>query len=132
MSQITEPNPISTPAESVAAAAPELIIPSRFRGPSGSGNGGYVCGRVAAYVDGPVTVTLHRPPPLATPMTGEPAGDGALHVRHGGVLIAEATGAAYPPGLLAPEMPDLVSMTEACRSAGCARYLQDPFFPECF
>jgi hypothetical protein len=132
MSPITEPSPISTPADSVVAAASELIIPSRFRGPSGSGNGGYVCGRIAAYVDGPVTVTLHRPPPLDTPMTVEPGGDGALHVRHDGVLIAEATAAAYPPGLLAPEIPDLVSMAEACRSAGRARYFQDPFFPECF
>lgn len=132
MSQITEPSPISTPAGLSAEAGPELIIPSRFRGPSGSGNGGYVCGRIAAYLDGPVTVTLHRPPPLATPMTVEPGGDGALHVRHGGVLIAEATAAAYPPGLLAPEIPDLVSMAEACRSAGRARYFQDPFFPECF
>src|SRR5450755_4067922 len=48
-----------------------LVIPSRFCGPPGSGNGGYVCGRIAAYVDGPVTVTLRRPPPLATPMAVE-------------------------------------------------------------
>jgi hypothetical protein len=132
MTQITEPSPCSAPAGPFAEAAPELIIPSRFRGPSGSGNGGYVCGRIAAYADGPVTVTLHQPPPLDTPMTVEPAGDGALHVRDGGTLIAEATEAAYPPGLLAPEIPDLVSMTEACRSAGRARYFQDPFFPDCF
>jgi len=115
MSQITEQSSFSKPADSATDAAPELIIPSRFRGPSGSGNGGYVCGRIAAYVDGPVTVTLHRPPPLDTPMTVEPGGDGALRVRQGGVLIAEATAAAYPPGLLAPEIPDLVSMSEACR-----------------
>jgi hypothetical protein len=51
-----------------------LVIPSRFCGPPGSGNGGYVCGRIAAYVDGPVTVTLRRPPPLATPMAVERAG----------------------------------------------------------
>ena len=132
MSPITEQSSFSKPADSATDAAPELIIPSRSRGPSGSGNGGYVCGRIAAYVDGPVTVTLHRPPPLDTPMTVEPGGDGALRVRQGGVLIAEATAAAYPPGLLAPEIPDLVSMSEACQSAGRARYFQDPFFPECF
>jgi len=132
MSQITEQSSFSKPADSATDAAPELIIPSRFRGPSDSGNGGYVCGRIAAYVDGPVTVTLHRPPPLDTPMTVEPGGDGTARVRHGDVLIAEATAAAYPPGLLAPEIPDLVSMSEACRSAGRARYFQDPFFPECF
>jgi hypothetical protein len=132
MSQITEQSSFSKPTDPSTDAAPELIIPSRFRGPSGSGNGGYVCGRIAAYADGPLTVTLHRPPPLATPMTVELGGDGALHVRYGDVLIAEATEAAYPPGLLAPEIPELVSMAEACRSAGGARYFQDPFFPECF
>ena len=31
-----------------------LTIPSRFNGPAGIGNGGYVCGRIAAYVSGPV------------------------------------------------------------------------------
>lgn len=132
MTQITEQSPFFKPADSATEAALELIIPTRFRGPSGSGNGGYVCGRLAAYVNGPATVTLHRPPPLATPMTVEPGGDGAVHVRQGGVLIAETTAAAYPPGLLAPEIPDLVSMAEARRSAGRARYFQDPFFPECF
>ena len=39
-----------------------LTIPSRFNGPAGVGNGGYVCGRIAAYVDGPAAVTLRRRP----------------------------------------------------------------------
>jgi hypothetical protein len=108
---------------------PELVIPARFRGPAGSGNGGYVCGRIAAYADGPVAVTLRRPPPLATPMTVEQCDDGSLRVRRGSTLIAEATS---PPGLLAPEIPGPVSLAEARTSAGRARYFQDPVFPECF
>jgi hypothetical protein len=108
---------------------PELVIPARFRGPSGSGNGGYTCGRIAAYADGPVAVTLRRPPPLAAPMTVEQDGDGSLRVRHGSTLIAEATS---PPGPLAPEVPDPVSLTEARALQGRARYFQDPVFPECF
>jgi hypothetical protein len=107
----------------------ELIIPSRFCGPSGSGNGGYVCGRIAAYTDDSVVVTLRRPPPLATPLAVEQAADGALRVRDGSTLIAAATS---PPGLLAPEVPGLVSLADARRSAGRARYYDDPFFPECF
>ena len=55
-----------------------LTIPSRFNGPAGVGNGGYVCGRIAAYVDGPATVTLRRPPPLDTPMEVERDGDGSV------------------------------------------------------
>lgn len=108
---------------------PELVIPPRFCGPDGSGNGGYVCGRIAAYADGPLTVTLRRPPPLATPMTVEPAGDGSLRVRHGGTLIAEAT---FPPAPFAVEVPDPASLAEARRSAGRARYFEDPAFPRCF
>ena len=108
---------------------PELVIPTRFRGPAGSGNGGYVCGRIAAYADGPVAVTLRRPPPLAAPMTVEQGGDGSLRVRHGSTLVAEATPS---PDLLAAEVPDPVSLTEARASQGRARYFQDPVFPECF
>jgi hypothetical protein len=106
-----------------------LVIPSRFCGPPGSGNGGYVCGRIAAYLDGPVTVTLRRPPPLATPMTVERDGEGSVRIHHDGTLIAEA---ASSPGSPAPEIPGPVSMTEAHAVAGRARYYTDPFFPDCF
>src|SRR5258708_30633965 len=129
MANETRPAPLIGPAErSSRAIMPELVIAARFRGPSGSGNGGYVCRRIAAYADGPVAVTLRRPPPLATPMTVELVDDGSLRVRHGSTLIAEA---ASPPGLLAPEIPGQVSLAEARASAGRARYFQDPVFPEC-
>src|SRR3984957_18307647 len=87
-----------------------LVIPPRFYGPPGSGNGGYVCGRIAAYLDGPVTVTLRRPPPLATSITAERDGEGSVRIHHDGTLIAEA---ASSPGSPAPEIPGPVSMTEA-------------------
>jgi hypothetical protein len=106
-----------------------LIIPSRFCGPPGSGNGGYVCGRIAGYVNDPVTVTLRRPPPLATPMAVERGGEGSVRIHHGGMLIAEATAAPGPPVL---GTPGPVSMAEARTAAGGARYFQDPVFPECF
>ena len=106
-----------------------LIIPSRFCGPPGSGNGGYVCGRIAAYVDGPVTVTLRRPPPLATPMTVERDGEGSVRIHHGHTLIAEA---APSPGRPALEVPGPVSTAEAHAAAGHARYYTDPLFPDCF
>ena len=106
-----------------------LVIPSRFCGPPGSGNGGYVCGRIAAYLDGPVTVTLRRPPPLATPMTVERDGEGSVRIHHDRTLIAEA---ATSPGSPAPQIPGPVSMTEAHAVAGRARYYTDPFFPDCF
>ena len=108
---------------------PRLVVPSRFRGPSHSGNGGYVCGRIAAYADGPVTVTLRQPPPLATPMAVERGDEGSLRIQHGRTLIAEATSSPVPPALA---IPGPVSMAEARAAAGHARYFQDPLFPDCF
>ena len=106
-----------------------LVIPSRFCGPPGSGNGGYVCGRIAAYLDGPVTVTLRRPPPLATLMAVERDAESSVRIHHGRTLIAEA---ASSPGSPAAEIPGPVSMTEAHAAVGRARYYTDPFFPDCF
>jgi hypothetical protein len=108
---------------------PGLTIPYRFRGPSRSGNGGYVCGRIAAYADGPVTVTLRQPPPLATPMAVERDDAGSLRIRHGRALIAEAASSPGPPAL---EIPGPVSLAEARTAAGGARYFRDPLFPDCF
>jgi hypothetical protein len=106
-----------------------LVIAARFCGPPGSGNGGYVCGRIAAYAAGPVTVTLRRPPPLATPMAVEHDGDGSLRIHHGETLIAEAASAPSGPAL---EIPGPVSLAQAHTVAGRSRYYTDPVFPDCF
>ncbi len=42
----------------------QIEIPARFNGPPNSGNGGYSCGVIAAFIDGPARVRLHQPPPL--------------------------------------------------------------------
>ena len=110
-------------------AAPELIIPSRFCGPPESGNGGYVCGRIAEYVDGPATVTLRRPPPLGTPMVIERDSGGAVRVHHAGTLIAEASASPDRPE---PQMPEPVSLAQARAVAGRSSYYSDPVFPDCF
>ena len=112
------------------AAMPALTIPSRFCGPPGSGNGGYVCGRIAAYLDGQVTVTLRRPPPLATPMAVGRDSEGRVRIHHGRTLIAEATTSS--PASPALQIPGQVSMAEASTAAGRARYYSDPVFPTCF
>src|SRR5215468_2631019 len=100
-----------------------LVIDFRFCGPPGSGNGGYACGRIAAYLDDPVTVTLRRPPPLATPMAVERRGEGSVRIHHGRTLIAEATSS---PGSPALEVPGPVSLAEAravLRRPGVSRLL---------
>jgi hypothetical protein len=105
-----------------------LVIPSRFSGPPGTGNGGYVCGRIAAYVDSPVTVTLRQPIPLTTPMIVERVDESSVRVYRGSTLIAEAT--ASPDGPAA-DVPGPVEAAEAAAVAGRARYYTDPAFPDC-
>lgn len=106
-----------------------LVISPRFCGPPGSGNGGYACGRIAAYVDGPVSVTLRRPPPLDRPMAVERDGESSVRIHHGGALIADATVVPDRPAL---HVPGPVCMAEAHAAAGGARYFADPVFPDCF
>jgi hypothetical protein len=106
-----------------------LVIPSRFSGPPGNGNGGYVCGRIAACLDAPVTVTLRQPVPLATPMAVERVGESAVRVHHDRMLIAEAASSPSSPAL---EIPGPVSAAEARAVAGRAHYYADPAYPDCF
>jgi hypothetical protein len=41
-----------------------VVIEKRFCGPPKSANGGYVCGLLAAHIDGHAEITLLAPPPL--------------------------------------------------------------------
>ena len=129
MSHATSPDSASAAERPQPAKIPALIVPSRFQGPAGSGNGGYVCGRIASYVDGPVTVTLRRPAPLDTPLAVGRDREGWARVHDGRTLIAET---APPAALPALEIPGPVSAAEARRAAGRARYFEDPVFPDCF
>jgi hypothetical protein len=109
-----------------------LVVAARFCGPPDSGNGGYVGGCVAAYVDGPAEITLRRPPPLATPMTIESTEDGAVWLRDGDAAVAEGRRA---PQNLPIATPDPVSIAEA-RAAGADSLLriqpEATPFPACF
>ena len=68
-----------------------MIIPKRFNGPPGTGNGGYTSGLVAGCLDadGAVDVMLRVPPPLDTEFTVAPS-DSGIAVRHGATLVATA------------------------------------------
>lgn len=104
-----------------------LTVPRRFRGPTSSANGGYVCGRVAALAPEPVTVRLLVPPPLDKALTVVER-DGGLELRDGEVAVAQAR-----PGqvgdLMPPPVPSPAQAREAAeRYAGFARHPA----PECF
>jgi len=45
-----------------------VVIEKRFCGPPRSANGGYVCGLLAAHIDGNAEITLLAPPPLGRPL----------------------------------------------------------------
>jgi hypothetical protein len=64
-------------------------ISERFCGPPRSGNGGYVCGRIARHLHGAVTVRLKAPPPLGTKLRLESSADEA-RLFHDAQLVGEA------------------------------------------
>ena len=109
-----------------------LVIAPRFRGPPDSGNGGYVCGLIAAHLDGQAEITLRARPPLATPMTVERQAGGSVCIRHGHTLIAEGT---CLPGGLDVEPPGPVPLSEAHAAGARSRLRAHPDehpFPSCF
>src|SRR5690606_541563 len=66
-----------------------VTIARRSRGPPNSGNGGYSCGRLAAFIDGPAEVTLRKPPPLELEMKVV-SEDGEVAMYAGDQLVASA------------------------------------------
>ncbi|MBK7952040.1 MAG: hypothetical protein IPK00_25650 [Deltaproteobacteria bacterium] len=110
-----------------------ITIEERFCGPPRSGNGGYVCGRVAAGLVGAaaglgadVVVRLKAPPPIGRPLGLETTESGARLVD-GETVIAEAK-----RGALELAVPPAPSFDEAERAS--TRYLgfDEHNFPTCF
>lgn len=107
-----------------------LVIPARFNGPDGSGNGGYTAGVVAATLGyGPVTVTLRTPPPLDTALDVTTA-DGRTEVTGvGGVTVALAhTDPATDLPLVEPVAPAVARRA----SDAIAPLVAASPFPHCF
>jgi hypothetical protein len=102
----------------------ELVIDRKFRGPTGSANGGYTCGLLASFMHGPAEVTLRSPPPLDRPL--EVVTDGPLELRDGEQLVAEAA-----PNELDLHVPDPISFEEAA-AAELPDGDRESVFPECF
>ena len=108
-----------------------IVIDSRFSGPPGLGNGGYVAGMVAGAIGTAATVTLRAPIPLDTPLELASAVDAShrgedarptgkrARLRNGAVLLAEAVSGA--PDLPPPPVPDrATALAATSRFAGRA------------
>jgi hypothetical protein len=89
-----------------------ILIDRRFRGPPNSGNGGYSCGRLAAFIDGTAEVTLRRPPPLETAMDVVAQADGTVALYDREHLIASAM-----PAEVAADVSVLPTFEEAAAAS---------------
>ncbi len=65
-----------------------IVIDNRYCGPPNSGNGGYVCGRLARHISGGAEVTLRLPPPLDQSLDVVATDDGACELRDGAIVVA--------------------------------------------
>jgi hypothetical protein len=103
-----------------------LTIPWRFRGPPASGNGGYSCGALAAFVPGVAEITLKKPPPLDHELTVH-CSEGRARLNDGSEVVAEAR-----PAELVLEIPGAPPYEVAeAESRHYAGFTEHPF-PECF
>jgi hypothetical protein len=86
-----------------------FTVAAQFRGPPGSGNGGYVAGRAALLLgDGPAEVTLRRPMPLDTALMVRRDAQGAAVLDAEGNVVVEAR-----PAELTLDVPPAPTLAEA-------------------
>jgi hypothetical protein len=104
----------------------DLEISARFCGPPNSGNGGYVCGRIAKNLSGAVAVRLKAPPPLNTVLRREWTTDSA-RLLHEATVIGEAKTAPFS---LEPPSPPSIGQAE--RAAESCPGFKRHVFPRCF
>jgi hypothetical protein len=104
-----------------------IVIDGRFNGPPDRGNGGYSCGRLAAFVGGTAEVTLRLPPPLDRPLEVIEGAGGAMALLDGDALVAEAK-----PAALDLAVPDPLGIDTAAEAA--TRYDREMVhpFPTCY
>jgi hypothetical protein len=103
-----------------------IVIEKRFNGPPHSGNGGYTCGIIAAKLAESVSVRLHKPPPLATPLAIRREAKGWT-VVDGEQVIASAI-----PATVQAHVPDPPSYVDALAASRRYRGFESHAFPTCF
>jgi hypothetical protein len=105
-----------------------ISIERRFCGPPTSGNGGFVCGRVAELIPGAAEVSLRAPPPLDEALELTRHEDGRVELTRTGSLLAEGRAIAD----IDVELPEPVSLHDAAAaSANFIGWKHHPY-PTCF
>ena len=112
----------------MSSNAVTLVVPSRFAGPPGTANGGWISGRLAGLGGrtGPVQVTLREPAPLEVALEVRVDGQGTASLGFGGALIAEATA-----GTLTEVVDPVDHATAQAATTDYAGWAGHPF-PGCF
>jgi hypothetical protein len=96
-----------------------ITIDKRYCGPPNSGNGGYVCGRLARHIPGGAEVTLRIPPPLEKPLDVVATDDGLWELRDGAAVVATGR----------PTRVELSRREKASFDEACAAELLTPIKP---
>jgi hypothetical protein len=105
-----------------------ITVARRFNGPPDSGNGGYVCGALAAAAGFDMRVRLAAPPPLDEPLViEEDVATGVCRLQAGERLIATGTPARLQ--LDVPPPPDYVTAVWASQHYAGFR---EHYFADCF
>jgi len=96
-----------------------IIIDKRYCGPPNSGNGGYVCGRLARHIPGGAEITLRAPPPLDRQLDVAATNEGSWELRDGASVVATAR----------PAHVELARIEKASFEEACAAELLTPVKP---
>jgi hypothetical protein len=96
-----------------------IVIDKRYCGPPNSGNGGYVCGRLAQQIPGGAEVTLRAPPPLNKPLDVFATDDGSWELRDGATLVAIGR----------PASVEFARLEQASFDEACGAELRTPVKP---
>lgn len=96
-----------------------IIIDRRYCGPPNSGNGGYVCGRLARHIPGGAEVTLRAPPPLGKQLDVVATDDGHWELRDNATVVATGRSASV----------ELARLEKATLDEACAAERLTPFKP---
>ncbi|MDY7030330.1 MAG: hypothetical protein SVY10_00305 [Thermodesulfobacteriota bacterium] len=105
----------------------KVIIDGKYCGFLGRGNGGYVCGMAAAYIEGTAEVTLWNPPLVDVPFDVELI-DGRTLFKHGDVVVAEARSCSLDLDI--PRPPTYEQAVEASKLS--VALSDNPPSPDCF
>lgn len=102
-----------------------MLVPMRFNGPPGSGNGGYSAAIMAGGA--PCEVTLRQPPPLGTPLSLDGGLDGGEVRAPDGSVVAEIAPITRIDTVVSP-----VGYAEAVEASARYEGFTDHPFPTCY